>query len=129
MPEITHVKTEADYDAALARISELLGAEPYSPEDEELDRLSTLVEEYEDEHYPIDDPDPHSMLEFMLDQEMVTREQLIPLAGGDAALDAILAGHQSITPELATLMHERTGMPVEVLLKTVVRPVPATGSD
>ena len=129
MPEITQVKTEADYDAALARISELLGAEPYSPEDEELDRLSTLVEEYEDEHYPMDDPDPHSMLEFMLDQEMVTREQLIPLAGSEVALDAILAGHQSITPELATLVHEQTGMPVEALLKTVVRPVPATGSD
>ena len=129
MPEITQVKTEADYDAALARISELLGAEPYSPEDEELDRLSTLVEEYEDEHYPMDDPDPHSMLEFMLDQQIATRDQLIPLAGGDAALDAILAGSQPITPELATLVNERTGMPVEALLKTVVRPVPATGSD
>ena len=52
MAEITQVRTEAEYDAALARISELLDSEPYSPEDEELDRITTLVEIYEDEHYP-----------------------------------------------------------------------------
>ena len=72
MAEITQVRTEADYDAALARISELLGAEPYSPEDEELDRLSTLVEGYEAEHYPMAPPEPAAMLEFLLDQQMAT---------------------------------------------------------
>ena len=75
-----------------------------------------MVERYEDEHYPMGDPDPHSMLEFMLDQQMVSRERLIPLAGDGDALDAILAGQQPITPELAALMHERTGMPVEDLI-------------
>ena len=110
MLEITRVQTESDYEAALARISELLGAEPYSPEDEELGRISTLVERYEEEHYPMDDPYPHSMPEFMLDQEMTTREQLIPLAGDEASLDAMLAGKRAITPELAASMHERTGL-------------------
>ena len=130
MSEITRVETEADYDAALARISELLGSEPYSPEDEELDRLSTLVERYEDVHYPIDnDPNPHSMLEFMLDQQMVSRDQLVPLAGGDAALDAILGERQALTPELAQVLHERFGTPVEELLKNSVEPAAAVGSD
>ena len=122
MLEITRVQTEADYDAALTRISELLGGEPYSPEDEELDRISTLVERYEEEHYPMDDPDPHSMLEFMLDQEMTTREQLIPLAGDEASLDAMLAGKRAITPELAALMHERTGLSMEDLIRVEARP-------
>ena len=72
MAEITQVRTEADYDAVLARISELLGAEPYSPEDEELDRLSTMVEGYEAEHYPMEEPEPAAMLEFLLDQQMAT---------------------------------------------------------
>ena len=73
MSEITQVVTEADYDMALARISELLGAEPYSTEDEELDRISTLVEIYEAEHYPMEDPDPSSFIEFLIDQQMVSR--------------------------------------------------------
>ena len=123
MLEITRVQTEADYDAALARISELLGSEPYSPEDEELDRISTLVERYEDEHYPMDDPDPHSMLEFMLDQEMATREQLASLAGGDAALDAMLAGQIALSPGLARLLRERFGIEVGDGTEPAAKPV------
>ncbi len=86
MAEITQVRTEAEYDAALARISELLDSEPYSPEDEELDRITTLVEIYEDEHYPMGEPDPVSMIGFMLDQQMVTREQLPPRPAAMPAL-------------------------------------------
>ncbi len=116
MPEITQVLTEADYDMALARISELLGAEPYSPEDEELDRLSTLVEIYEAEHYPMEDPDPDSLLEFLLDQQIVSREQLIPLAGGSDSLDAMLAGRTAITAEVARVLQEHSGLPIEYLM-------------
>ena len=116
MPEITQVLTEADYDMALARISELLGAEPYSPEDEELDRLSTLVEIYEAEHYPMEDPDPDSLLEFLLDQQIVSREQLIPLAGESDSLDAMLAGQTAITAEIARVLQEHSGLPIEYLM-------------
>ena len=68
MAEITQVRTEAEYDVALARISELLDAEIDSPEGEELDRISTLVEVYEAEHYPMGEPDPVSLIGFLLDQ-------------------------------------------------------------
>ncbi len=121
MAEITQVRTEAEYDAALARISELLDSEPYSPEDEELDRITTLVEIYEDEHYPMGESNPVSMLEFMLDQQMVTREQLLPLAGSDASLDAILAGQEPIPPGLAQLLYEKVGITTEALPENAVR--------
>ncbi len=106
MAEITQVLTEADYEAALARVSELLGAEPYSSGDEELDRLSTLVEIYEAEHYPIEQPEPAAVLEFLLDQEMVTRQHMLALVGSDANLDAILAEQEPIPPGLAQLLYE-----------------------
>ena len=120
MSEIKQVQNEADYDAALARITELLDAEPYSPEDEELDRITTLVEIYEDEHYPMGEPDPVSMIGFMLDQQMVTREQLLPLAGSDASLDAILAGQEPIPPGLAQLLYDEIGIATEALPKSAV---------
>ena len=120
MAEITQVRTEAEYDAALARISELLDAEIDSPEGEELDRITTLVEIYEDEHYPTGEPDPVSMIEFLLDQEIVTREQLLPLAGSDASLDAILAGQEPIPSGLAQLLYEKVGITTEALPKSAV---------
>ena len=125
MPEITQVLTEADYDMALARISELLGAEPNTPEGQELDRITDLVIQYEDEHYPMEDPDPDSLLEFLLDQQIVSREQLLPLAGGSDSLDAMLAGRKEITPEMAQLLHARSGIPVQDWLKTPARPASA----
>lgn len=45
------IETEADYENALARIT--MDAAPDTPESEELDRLATLVEAYEDQRYPI----------------------------------------------------------------------------
>lgn len=129
MPEIKQVRTEADYDAALARISELLGSEPYSPDDEELDRISVLVEHYEAEHYPIEEPDPASLIEFLLDQKIVSRQELLPLAGGNTQLDAMMAGRLAITPELAQVLHEHSGIPVEDLLKTPADPVSAAASN
>jgi HTH-type transcriptional regulator/antitoxin HigA len=118
MPEIARVQNEAEYDAALARISELLDAELNTPEREELDRISTLVEIYEAEHYPMDGPNPNSLLEFVLDQRMVSRERMEALAGGSDCLDAVLEGRKAVTPELAQLLHEHTGIPIEHLLES-----------
>jgi HTH-type transcriptional regulator/antitoxin HigA len=52
------LKTEAEYEAALAYIATLMDAAPGSPEEEELSLFALLVEQYEREHYPIAPPDP-----------------------------------------------------------------------
>ena len=116
MSEIVQIQSEADYDMALARISELLGAEPYSAEDEEIDRISTLVEIYEAEHYPIADPDPSSFIEFLIDQQMVSRERMEALAGGSDRLHAMMAGQITITAEVAQVLPEHSGLPMEYLM-------------
>ena len=129
MSEINQVQNEAEYDVALARISELLDAELNTAEGEELDRISTLVEIYEAEHYPIDDPDPSSMIEFLIDQAMVSRGHMEALVGGSDNLDAMMTGRTPITPEVAELMHERSGVPIEFFLKNPTEPASAAASD
>ena len=52
------IKTEKDYERALARINDLMDADSGSPEGDELELLVTLVELYEEANYPIDPPDP-----------------------------------------------------------------------
>lgn len=47
------IESEADYENALSRIQNLMDAAPNTPESEELNRLATLVEAYEDQRYPI----------------------------------------------------------------------------
>lgn len=54
--DIRPIRTEADYEAALAVIDRLMGAKAGSPEGDRLDVLTTLVQAYEAKHYPVDLP-------------------------------------------------------------------------
>lgn len=66
--ELKPIRTEAEYVAALKEISSHLDASVGSKEAEMLDRLSSLVEEYEMEHYPIGPPDPIEAVKFRKEQ-------------------------------------------------------------
>jgi len=68
------LKTETEYETALARIETLIEAEPNSSQEEELKRLAVLVEEYELEHYPIAAPDPIEAIKFRMEQQGSTQK-------------------------------------------------------
>ncbi len=65
---IKPIQTEEDYEAALARIDVLMGAEPDSPEFDELDVLADLVELYESKHEPMGYPSPVAAIKFRMEQ-------------------------------------------------------------
>jgi HTH-type transcriptional regulator/antitoxin HigA len=58
------IKTDKDYEKALARINDLMDADPGTPEGDELELLVTLVELYEKTKYPIDPPASVEALKF-----------------------------------------------------------------
>lgn len=69
MGMIKAIRTEGDYEAALARIDALLDAEPGTPEGEELDVLTDLVEHYEEKHVAMGYPSAVAAIEFRLEQD------------------------------------------------------------
>ena len=73
------IRTEQEYQVALARIRELFHAEEDTPEGDELEMLVDLVEIYAAEHYPIDPPSPIAAIEYYLEQRGVTLGNLIRL--------------------------------------------------
>ena len=126
MAAIRPIRTEEDYEAALARISELMDA--LSPpegqiEDEddpgrlELDVLSDLVERYEDKHYPIGLPSVTAAIEFQMDQMGMTQRDLIPFLGSSAKVSEILSGKRSITMAMARALHRHLRIPADLLLQ------------
>ena len=59
MEELSTLNTEEQYEEALARIEALMDLDsPTQAQEEEQEELGRLVEAYEDEHYPIGQPDP-----------------------------------------------------------------------
>src|SRR5713101_3247764 len=65
--QIKPIRTKADYERTLREIERLWGAEKGTPEGDRLDVLATLVEAYEQKHFPIDPPDPIEAIRFRLE--------------------------------------------------------------
>ncbi len=70
------IRTEEDYEAALARIEEIFKAEFDSPEGKELDILVDLVELYESKHVPMGYPDPIEAIKFRMEQMDLNQRDL-----------------------------------------------------
>ena len=117
MVTVSPVRSEEDYETALARIDELMNAEPNTPEDDELDILVGMVERYEEGHHPIGPPDPIAAIEFRMDQAGLTRRDLAPYIGSRAKVSEVLSGKRAITMAMARALHRHLGIPAEALLQ------------
>ena len=115
MADIEPIRTEADYETALARIDELMGAEPGSPEGCELDVLVDLVDLSETRREPMGYPDPVAAIEFRMEQSDVSPRDLIPCIGSRAKVSEILAGKQALAMPMARALHKHLGIPSDVL--------------
>lgn len=129
---MTPIRTEADYEAALARIEQLWDAPLGSPEGDELDILVDLVELYELKYVPMDYPSPAAAIEFRLDQEGLTPDDLAPDVGTPTEIADLLSGRREVTLAVAQALHSRLGIPYDVLLQEpskaamAARPSPQT---
>jgi HTH-type transcriptional regulator / antitoxin HigA len=110
------IHTEAEYETALARISQLMDAEPGTPEGEELDLWTTLVSVYEDQHYPIEMPDPLEALKFRMEQQGLRQKDLIPFIGSASKVSEVLAGKRQLSLSMIRSLHRGLGIPAEVLI-------------
>jgi len=69
--EVRAIRSEADYRAALALVSELVDLDP-APDTVEGERLEVIgmpVQAYEAQHYTTAPPDPIEAIKFRMDQD------------------------------------------------------------
>lgn len=111
------IKTEAEYDAALAEIDTLMDAAGNSQEAERLELLSILVEAYESEHYPIDPPDPVEAIKFRMDQAGLRRKDLEPYIGGRARVAEVLNRVRPLSLKMIRKLNSGLGIPLEALVQ------------
>ena len=88
--DIHPIRTEAEYEAALAEIARLFEATPQTPEGDRLDVLATLVEAYEQQHYSIPTPDPIEALTYYMESRGLSRRDLEPYLGNRARVSEAL---------------------------------------
>ena len=111
------IKTEEDYTLALKRIEALMDAEANTPEADELELLATLVEMYEEKHYPIDLPDPVEAIRFRMEQLGLKQQDLIPFMGSRSKVSEVMNRKKSLTLSMMRGLNRGLGIPAEVLLR------------
>ena len=72
MAAVKPIRTEADYESALAELERLWGAKAGTPKGDRLGVLATLIDAYENEHYPTDPPDPIEAIKFRMEQQRLS---------------------------------------------------------
>ncbi|MEM7592740.1 MAG: transcriptional regulator [Cyanobacteria bacterium P01_A01_bin.83] len=123
--ELRPIKTELDYQNALKEIEQLFDVEPNSAEcvakpchkAYRLDILATLVEAYEQKHYPIEAPDPISAILYYLKARGLSERDLLAYIGTIEQITAILNKQQPLTLDLIRRLNQDLGIPAEILIK------------
>jgi HTH-type transcriptional regulator / antitoxin HigA len=115
--EIRPIRTEADYETALAEIERLFDAVPNTPENDRLDVLTTLVEAYEMHHYPIPEPDPVEAIKYYMESRGLSRADLEPYIGGRARVAEVLNRKRALSLNMIRRLYAGLGIPAEVLVQ------------
>lgn len=117
---IPHVlRTEEEYDAAVAEIDTLLDADVRagSEEYERLEFLSVLVHAYDEEHYPMGaNSTPQSVVDFVLEQKGMSRVDLHKVLGGRSRVSDFFAGKRSLSRGQIQRLRELLGISADLLL-------------
>jgi len=117
----TILKSEQEYNEACERIYNLINStanaiEPDSPEGEEMELLSLLVEKYEQENHQMKAPDPIEAIKFRMEQMNLKQVDIAPLFGGKTRVSEVLNGKRLLTLKMITLLNRYLGIPLESLM-------------
>jgi HTH-type transcriptional regulator/antitoxin HigA len=111
------IKTEADYREALKRLEEIFDAKLGTPESDELEILGLMVDNYENEHYPIDAPDPIEAIKIRMEEMHLKQVDLIPEIGGKSRVSEILNRKRRLTVEMIRKLAIRLNLSANLLIK------------
>ena len=121
------IKTDEDYETALARIEQIFSARPGTPKGDELELLLLLIENYEDQAFPMELPDPVAAIRFRMEQQDLVPKDLIPFIGSKSKVSEVLAGKRSLSLSMIRKLTVGLGIPAGVLLQEPnERPLPQT---
>jgi HTH-type transcriptional regulator/antitoxin HigA len=118
--EIKPIKNNRDYQRVLKEIDSLMDARPNTPTGDRLDVLVTLVQAWEEKHWPIDSPDPVEAILFAMEHRGLSRRDLEPFIGSRARVAEVLNHKRSLTLPMIRRLHEGLGIPAEVLISDSV---------
>ena len=114
--KIKPIKTDRQYYESLKRLDEIFDAPPNTPEGDEAEILSILIENFENEHYPIDAPDPIEAIRIRIEEMDLKQKDLIPMIGSKSKTSEVLNRKKKLSVEMIRNLSEKLNISANVLI-------------
>jgi HTH-type transcriptional regulator/antitoxin HigA len=115
--EFKVIKTDRDYNKALAMFEKIFLAKKGTKESDDADILAMLIEQYENEHYQINAPDPIEAIKYRMEQQNLKQKDLAKYLGGKDKVSKILNRKRKLTLEMIRNLNEFLNIPLNALVK------------
>lgn len=113
---IKPIKNDVDLQAAFKRLEVIYQAREGTIEGDEMEILVTLIEAYENKHYPISAADSIEAIKFRMEQQGLTQKDLEPFIGSSGRVSEVLSGKRGLSLAMVKRLHDGLQIPYESLL-------------
>lgn len=111
------IKNESDYEAALKRLDVLFDAAADTPDGDEADLLSLLIDNYENEYHTIEAPDPIEAIKIRMEEMALKQQDLVGVIGGKSRVSEVLNRKRKLTVEMIRNLTETLQLSAASLIK------------
>ena len=116
---IKPIRNDDELKAAFRHLETIFQAEESTAEADEMEILVTLIEVYENKHYPISPADPVEAIKFRMEQQGLTQKDLEPFIGSSGRVSEVLNHKRRLSLQMVKRLHEGLHIPYESLLSAV----------
>jgi len=114
--ELKPIKTKNDYQKALRRLEVIFDAPSNTKEGDEAEILSMLIDNYENEFYPIEAPDPIEAIKIRMEELNLQQKDLVGVIGGKSRVSEILSKKKRLTLGMIRKLEGLLQIPASVLV-------------
>jgi HTH-type transcriptional regulator/antitoxin HigA len=114
---IVPIRNEKDYQKALNRLELIFDAKKGTVKGDELEILSILIDQYENENFPIGMPDPIEAIKFRMEQMGMKQKDLVEIVGFKSRVSEIMNRKRKLTLDMIRKLNTTLHIPTEVLVQ------------
>ena len=113
---IAPIKTETDYEKALERLEVIFDADANSIEGDEAEILSMLIDNYENQYFTIETPDPIEAIKIRMEEMNIKQKDLVGVIGGKSSVSEILNKKKRLTVDMISELERVLNISASVLV-------------
>jgi len=115
--EIYPIRNEKDYQKALKRLEVIFDSKRGTQAGDELEILAILIDNYENENFPIGMPDPIAAINFRMEQMGLKQKDLVEMIGFKSRVSEIMNKKRKLTLDMIRKLNANLHIPTEVLIQ------------